>query len=98
LAACGSEGDVADLVDDQQGRPEQLAQLLVETALPLGVAEAGDRFGRGRERDPLAGKTGADPERDREDASLSVVVPMGQVSGMSVLSSGCWCVRAPSLI
>jgi hypothetical protein len=33
--------------------------------LPLRVAEAGDPLGRGRERDPLAGEAGADPERDR---------------------------------
>src|SRR6266487_7077648 len=40
----GVEGDVADLVDDQERCPEQLAQLLVEASLPLGVAEAGDPF------------------------------------------------------
>jgi hypothetical protein len=32
----------------------------------LHVAEAGDPFGRGCGRDPLAGEAGADPERDRE--------------------------------
>ena len=34
--------------------------------MALGVAEAGDPFGRGREGDALAGEAGADPERDRE--------------------------------
>src|SRR5204863_587111 len=62
----GVEGDVADLVDHEQGRPEQFAQLLVEAALPLGVAEAGDPFGRGGEGDALTGEAGTDPERDRE--------------------------------
>jgi hypothetical protein len=38
----------------------------------LRVAEAGDPFGRGREGDALAGEAGADPERDREDASMVV--------------------------
>jgi hypothetical protein len=60
------EGDVADLVDDQQGGPEQPAQLFVEACLALGVGEAGDPFGRGREGDALAGEASADAERDRE--------------------------------
>src|SRR5712691_1924290 len=34
----GVEGDVADLVDDEQRRPEQPAQLVVEAALPLCAA------------------------------------------------------------
>jgi hypothetical protein len=68
----GVEGDVADLVDDHERDPEQLAQLFVEAALPLGVAEAGDPLGRGREGDALAGEAGADAERDRQDASMAV--------------------------
>src|SRR5439155_23985875 len=60
------EGDVADLVDDQERCPEQLAQLVVEAALPLCVAEAGDPLGRGREADALAGEAGTDAERDRQ--------------------------------
>ncbi len=43
------EGDVADLVNDEQRCPEQPAQLFVEASLPLRVAEPGDPFGRGRE-------------------------------------------------
>src|SRR5581483_1168595 len=46
--------------------PEQLAQLLVQATLSLGIAQAGDPLGRGREGDALAREAGADPERDRE--------------------------------
>jgi len=62
----GVEGDVADLVDDDQGDEAQPAKLGLEVALSLRVAEARDPLGRGRERDPLAGEAGADRERDRE--------------------------------
>ena len=56
----------ADLVDDQERCPEQLAQLLIEAALSLRACEAGDPSGCGREGDALAGEAGADRERDRE--------------------------------
>jgi hypothetical protein len=68
IGGLGVEGDVADLVDDDQGDEAEPAQLGLEVALALGVAEAGDPLGRGRERDPLAGEAGADRERDREVA------------------------------
>src|SRR5439155_6156644 len=42
------------------------AQFLVEAALALRDAEAGDPLGGGRERDPLAGEAGADAECDRQ--------------------------------
>jgi hypothetical protein len=32
----------------------------------LGVGQQRDPFGRGAERDAVAGQAGADPERDRE--------------------------------
>ena len=60
------ERDVADLVDDQQRDPLQAIELVVEAALALGVGEQRDPFGRGAERDAVAGEAGADPQRDRE--------------------------------
>ena len=62
----GIEGDVADLVDDDQRDEGEPAQLGLELALAFGFAEPGDPLGRGRELHALAGEAGADPERDRE--------------------------------
>ena len=62
----GVEGDVADLVDDQQGDPAEAEQLLLEVALTLGIAEPGDPFGSGREGNSLAGQASPDPDRDRQ--------------------------------
>jgi hypothetical protein len=44
----------------------QPVELLVEAALALGVGEQRDPFGRGAERDPVAGQASPDAERDRE--------------------------------
>ena len=66
------EGDVADLVDDQQRDALQPGELVVEAALALGVGEQGDPFGGGAEGDALAGQAGANPERDGQEASMSV--------------------------
>jgi hypothetical protein len=60
------EWDVSDLVDDQQRDALQAGELVVESALALGVGEQRDRFGGGAERDALAGEAGADPDRDRQ--------------------------------
>ena len=60
------EGDVADLVDDQQRDPLQAIELCVEAALALGVGEQRDPFGGGLERDAVAGETGADSQGDAQ--------------------------------
>jgi hypothetical protein len=60
------EEGVADLLDDQERDPLELAQLVGEPPLPLGVAEPADSLGRGREGDAVAGEAGADPQRDRQ--------------------------------
>ena len=64
VGGLGIEGDVADLVDDQQRDPLQPGELVVEASLALGVGQQRDPFGGGAERDALAGQAGADPERD----------------------------------
>ena len=66
VGGLGVERDVADLVDDEQRDERQPPQLGVEAVLALGFGEPGDPFGRGRERDALAGQAGADRDRDRE--------------------------------
>jgi hypothetical protein len=50
----------------------QPGELVVEPAVALGVGEQGDPFGRGAKRDAVPGKAGADADRDREEASMSV--------------------------
>ena len=62
----GVERDVADFVDDQQRDERQPAQFGVEAVVAFGVGEPGDPFGRGGERDALAGEAGADRDGDRE--------------------------------
>jgi hypothetical protein len=47
-------------------------QLLIEAALALRVGQEGDPLGRGLEAHPVAGEAGTDPQRDRDEASMSV--------------------------
>jgi hypothetical protein len=54
------EGDVADLVDDQQWVAAQPGQLGLEAASGVGVGEAGDSPGGGGEQHPVAGLAGPD--------------------------------------
>ena len=61
----GIERDVSDLVDYEQRDERQAAQLGLEAARSLRLAEAGDPFGRSRELHPLAGEARADRERYR---------------------------------
>src|SRR5919197_3891155 len=62
----GVEGDVADLVDDDQRHEAEPAQLGLEVAGALRVAEPRHPLGRGGEGDPVAGQAGAERERDRQ--------------------------------
>ncbi len=60
------EGDVADLVDDEQRDASESDELFVESALVVGVAESGDPFGGGGEGDAVAGLAGADAKAGGE--------------------------------
>jgi hypothetical protein len=62
----GFEGDVADLVNDEQWDPAEFDQFVFESAGVVGVGEAGDPLGCGGERDPVPGLAGPDPEPDRQ--------------------------------
>ncbi len=64
---CGRvEGDVADLVDDQQLVAPQLLQLLVQAIGRVGLLEAGEPSGRGVEQDRIARVRGLQSQTDRE--------------------------------
>jgi len=62
----GVEGDVADLVDDQQGDPLEALELFFEAAKTLCFGQGRDPFGGGAELDALSGEAGPDPQSDRE--------------------------------
>jgi hypothetical protein len=49
----GFEGDVADLVGDQQRDPPQLGQLVLQPAAVVGFGEASDPLGGGGEQGAL---------------------------------------------
>ncbi len=60
VGGLGFEGDVADLVDDQQWVAAQPDQLVLEAARVVGLGEPGDPLGGGGELDAVAGLAGAD--------------------------------------
>ena len=62
----GVEGDVADLVDDEESVAAQPGELVGQPAGVVGVLQAGDPLGRGREQDPVAALGCFDAEADRE--------------------------------
>jgi hypothetical protein len=72
VGGLGVERDVADFVDEQERDERQPAQFGIEAVVAFGVGEPGDPFGCGRERDALTGEAGADRDRDRQEASMSV--------------------------
>ena len=73
------EGQVADLVDDDQPVAPQPGELVGEPSGAVGLGEPGDPFGRGREQDPVAVVRRRDPESDREDASMSCQAVIGRL-------------------
>jgi hypothetical protein len=60
------EGDVADLVDDDQPVSAQSDDLFGQLAALVGVLEAGDLVNCGAEQDPVSGMGGFDAQADRE--------------------------------
>jgi hypothetical protein len=60
------EGDVADLVADEERDPTEASELCLEAALVVGVAEAGNPFGGGGESDAVAGLADPDAEAGGE--------------------------------
>ena len=62
VGGLGLEGDVADLVDDQQRDAAEPDELVLEAAGVVGVGEPGDPLGGGGECDPVPGLAGADAQ------------------------------------
>lgn len=54
IAAAGNDRQVADLVDDQEGRPAEIAQALPELTFPLSRGQRGNDVGEGGEVDAPA--------------------------------------------
>ena len=59
-----NDGQIADLVDDEQLGPAEEAQPLAQIALPLGLGERGYELGQGAEVDAAPGLDGLDAESD----------------------------------
>src|ERR671911_2764839 len=66
LAASGSEGDVADLVDDDKRVAAEPAELVVESSAAVGESEPVDPFGGGGEHDAVTVLAGPDGQADGE--------------------------------
>src|SRR3546814_5206946 len=66
VAAAGDDRQVADLVDDQQGRSAEEADALRQTALALGAGELAEQLGEGAEVDAAPGLHGLDAEGSRQ--------------------------------
>ena len=61
LGRLGVEADLADLLNHEQRRPEQPAQLLVEASLPFAPLRAGrNPCARGREGEAASMRPGAE--------------------------------------
>ena len=71
----GFEGDVADLVHDQQRIAAQPHELGLEPSGVMGGGEPIDPLARGGEQDSMPGLAGPYTETDREDASMAVKRP-----------------------
>ncbi|GJE68457.1 hypothetical protein LNAOJCKE_5701 [Methylorubrum aminovorans] len=68
VAATGDDGEVADLVHDQQRGPAEIADALAQGAVALGLGQRGHEVGQRREHDAAPGLDRLDGERDRQMA------------------------------
>src|SRR3546814_12415856 len=66
VAAAWDDRQVADLVDDQQGRSAEEADALRQTTLALGAGELAEQLGEGAEVDAAPGLHGLDAEGSRQ--------------------------------
>jgi len=68
IAAAGDDREIADLVDDEQARPAEEADALLQASFALGTGERRDEVGESREVDALACLHGLDAESRRKVA------------------------------
>ena len=66
IAAAGRDGEVADLVDDEQREAAVVADPLAKSAVAFGLGERGDDVGERAEVDAAAGFHRLDAERQAE--------------------------------
>src|ERR1700709_275312 len=64
VAAAGDDGEVSDLVDDEQGEATEVADPFAQAAFPFGLGERGDDIGERAEVDAAAGLHRLDAERE----------------------------------
>jgi hypothetical protein len=69
------DGEIADLIDDQQGRIGQDLQALLETAGRLSLFKTGDQVRQRAVVDTSTMLSRGDSQADGEDASMSVKRP-----------------------
>ena len=69
VGAAGFDRQVADLIDDEQGDPVDVAQARLEGTGAFGLGERGNEFGQGREIDALMGLDGRSPPGRRPGGS-----------------------------
>lgn len=81
------EGDVADLVDHEQGVAAQAAQLVLQPPVVVRGREPVDPLGRRRELDPVPGPAGADRDPDGVQAFLGALHHAGAVGGVFITTS-----------
>ena len=84
VGAAGFDGQVADLIDDEQGSPVDVAQACAEGPGALGLGQDGDEFGQGGEVDALAGLDRVHAEGDGEVA-LADAGRSEQVHGLAAV-------------
>lgn len=82
VPAAGDDGQVADLVDDEQLWPAEEPDALAQRALALGLGQRADELGEGGEVDAAAGLDGLDGKSDRQ------MISYGLPRGIFYLSGG----------
>ena len=65
VAGAGADGEIADLIDDQQRGAAEEADALAQASFAFGLGERVDDVGERREVDAAAGADGLDAERRR---------------------------------
>ena len=80
VGGLGFDGDVADLVDDEQRVAAESAQLALQPAGVMGVGEAGDPLGAGGEQHPVACLAGPDGQADGQ-VGLARIALAGEYDG-----------------
>src|SRR5436305_228418 len=82
IAAAGDDGQIADLVDDEQREAAEVSDPFAQGAFPFGFGERGDDIGERAEVDAATGLHRLDAERETE-VGLSGPRRADKVDGLS---------------